>query len=135
LLYVEPVYLKAESSPMPELRLVVLATQDGLGYGQTFEEAMRSIFGDVAQPTNQRPPEPAKEGATAGASPKPGATPNLTGQGSVPATVQQLLDKAVREFDEYQRLTSQGKLGEAGQKLEQHKRTLDDLKRALQTKP
>ena len=35
----------------------------------------------------------------------------------------------MQEFEDYQRLTSQGKLGEAGQKLEQHKRTLDELKR------
>jgi len=27
LIYVEPIYLQAERSPMPELRLVVLATQ------------------------------------------------------------------------------------------------------------
>jgi uncharacterized membrane protein (UPF0182 family) len=134
LLYVEPVYLKAESSPMPELRLVVLATQDRLGYGQTFDEAMTSIFGDVGRPSDQRL-QPTKENAAADAPPKPGATPDQTGPSPVPATVQQLLDKAVREFEEYQRLTSQGKLGEAGQKLEQHKRTLDDLKRALPTKP
>ncbi|MGH9873033.1 MAG: UPF0182 family protein, partial [Pyrinomonadaceae bacterium] len=37
LLFVEPIYLKAESSPMPELRLVVLATQDRLGFGPTFD--------------------------------------------------------------------------------------------------
>lgn len=134
LLYVEPVYLKAESSPMPELRLVVLATQDRLGYGPTFEEAMASIFGDVRRATGSQP-EPPKEGGTSEAPPKAGATPDQGGPGPVPATVQQLLDKAVREFEEYQRLTSQGKLGEAGQKLEQHKRTLDELKRALQTKP
>ena len=40
LLFVEPVYLQAERSPMPELRLVVLATQEKLAYGQTFAEAM-----------------------------------------------------------------------------------------------
>ena len=49
LLYVEPIYLKAESSPMPELRMVVLATQDRLGYGQTFDEAMTNLFGDLGQ--------------------------------------------------------------------------------------
>jgi len=33
LLYAEPIYLQAERSPMPELRLVVLALQDRLAYG------------------------------------------------------------------------------------------------------
>ena len=48
LLYVEPIYLKAESSPMPELRLVVLATQERLAYGVSFEEALKNLFGEVA---------------------------------------------------------------------------------------
>src|SRR6185369_708984 len=33
LLYAEAIYLQAERSPMPELRLVVLALQDRLAYG------------------------------------------------------------------------------------------------------
>ena len=45
LLYAEPIYLQAERSPMPELRLVVLALQDRLAYGPTFEAAMAALFG------------------------------------------------------------------------------------------
>jgi uncharacterized membrane protein (UPF0182 family) len=138
LLFVEPVYLKAESSPMPELRLVVLATQDRLAYGKSFDEAMAKIFGDLAQPAGTQQPDRTKEGSAelkAQPGSSPGASPTPATAASGGASVQQLLDKAVREFDEYQRLTSQGKLGEAGQKLEQHRRTLDELKRALTTKP
>ena len=39
LLYAEPIYLQAERSPMPELRLVVLALQDRLAYGPDFATA------------------------------------------------------------------------------------------------
>ena len=46
LLYAEPIYLQAERSPMPELRLVVLALQDRLAYGPTFEVAMAALFGN-----------------------------------------------------------------------------------------
>ncbi|MDQ6652395.1 MAG: UPF0182 family protein [Acidobacteriota bacterium] len=122
LLYVEPVYLKAESSPMPELRLVVLATQDRLGYGQGFDEAMTSLFGDLTRAPSQQKSEQPKENPAEG-------TPKPVASTSPAENVQQLINKAVQEFDEYQRLTSQGKLGEAGQKLEQHKRTLQELKR------
>src|SRR5207249_7000422 len=45
LLYAEAIYLQAERSPMPELRLVVLALQDRLAYGPTFETAMAALFG------------------------------------------------------------------------------------------
>src|SRR5271154_5971912 len=48
LLYAEPIYLQAERSPMPELRLVVLAVQDRLAYGPTFEAALASLFGRAA---------------------------------------------------------------------------------------
>ncbi|HKY42148.1 MAG TPA: UPF0182 family protein, partial [Pyrinomonadaceae bacterium] len=119
LLFVEPIYLQAERSPMPELRLVVLATQEKLAYGQTFAEAMNNLFGDAAQTTAAPSPSPAPPGAgqQPAASPSPGQN------------IQQLIDRAIQEFDDYQRLTSQGKLGEAGQKLEQHKRTLEEIRR------
>ena len=45
LLYAEPIYLQAQRSPMPELRLVVLALQDRLAYAPTFEGALSSLFG------------------------------------------------------------------------------------------
>ena len=48
LLYAEPIYLQADRSPMPELRLVVLALQDRLAYGPTFESALAGLFGGAA---------------------------------------------------------------------------------------
>jgi uncharacterized protein len=123
LLYVEPIYLRAESSPMPELRLVVLAAQDKLGYGRSFEEALNNLAGDIA-----KAPEAAKTGEPSAAEPSKSSTPSPSP--SPGANIQQLATRAVQEFEEYQRLTSQGKLAEAGQKLEQHKRTLEELRKA-----
>jgi uncharacterized protein len=120
LIFVEPIYLQAERSPMPELRLVVLATQEKLAYGQTFAEAMTNLFGEAAaQPS---PPSLGQEQPREGApQPTPAATPTQN--------LQQLVNRAIQEFDDYQRLLSQGKFAEAGQKLEQHKRTLDEIRR------
>ena len=58
LLYAEPIYLQAERSPMPELRLVVLALQDRLAYAPTFEAALASLFGGglVAERRGDRAP-------------------------------------------------------------------------------
>jgi hypothetical protein len=39
-----------------------------------------------------------------------------------------LIDQAVNDLADYQRLTAEGKLGEAGQKLESLKRALDQLR-------
>jgi len=128
LLYVEPLYLKAERSPMPELRLVVLATQDRLAYGATFDEALNNLFGEAAKAPAETKPETSQ--------PKGQSLPPISASPS-PATnanVPQLINRAIQEFEEYQRLTSEGKLGEAGKKLEEHKRTLEELKKAS-TKP
>src|SRR5256714_5796053 len=126
LLYVEPVYLKAESSPMPELRVVVLATEERLGLGQTFEEAMSNLFGEAnKQPPPPPPPETSQVEKQPNA-PQPKASPSP----SSAATTQQLIDRAFQEFDEYQRLTAAGRLAEAGKKLEEHKRTLEELKKS-----
>jgi uncharacterized membrane protein (UPF0182 family) len=117
LLYAEPIYLQAERSPMPELRLVVLALQDRLAYGPTFESAMRSLFGGEASSLSAAaaPAEPGRSTAAPVTSAKPGTDLNA------------IIAEAAKDLADYQRLTAEGKLGEAGQKLEQLKRKLDQL--------
>lgn len=123
LLYVEPIYLKAESSPMPELRLVVLATQDRLGYGQNFAEAMTSTFGDIAhQATTPGTPGP-KEPPTSASPPSPSEVTRVE-----PLETQ--IEAARGELAAFQRLMSEGKFAEGGAKLEELKRRLDALQKA-----
>src|SRR5262249_45397649 len=118
LLYAEPIYLQAERSPMPELRLVVLALQDRLAYGSTFEAAMANLFG--------APSGTAPVGArTQAAGPQSAAAE----AGEAAADSNQLLAGAARDLSDYQRLTAEGKLAEAGRKLEDLKQKLDQLNR------
>jgi hypothetical protein len=115
LLYAEPIYLQADRSPMPELRLVVLAVQDRLAYGPTFESAMAALFGTAPSILSaQAAPVPAAPAASA-----PSAAP----AGDVNA----LIAEAAQNFNDYQQLTAAGKLAEAGQKLEALKRILEQL--------
>ena len=113
LLYAEAIYLQAERSPMPELRLVVLAMQDRLAYAPTFDAALAGLFGapPPAAPAPVSAPQPSAPGAAAGES------------------VNALIAQAAQDLAEYQRLTAEGKLAEAGQKLEHLKRTLEQLKK------
>lgn len=113
LLYAEPIYLQAEHSPMPELRLVVLALQDKLAYGPSYEEALNALFGGgtsslTATSTDQ----------TQGDS-SPSATPTTDLHG--------LISQAAKDLEDYQRLTAQGKLGMAGQKLDELKNLIKEL--------
>ena len=117
LLYAEPIYLQANSSPMPELRLVVLALQDRLAYGPTFEAALASLFGsETSSLSSAEAPRAAPE--TAAGAPQPAAPA---------ADLNSLIAQAGKDFSDYQRLTSEGKLGEAGQKLDELKRVLEKL--------
>ncbi len=113
LLYAESIYLQAERSPMPELRLVVLALQDRLAYGPTFEVALNSLFGGgTSSLSSTATPQAATESSPSGR----------------PATdLNGLIAEASKDFADYQRLTSEGKLGEAGQKLDALKQVIDRL--------
>jgi uncharacterized membrane protein (UPF0182 family) len=110
LLYAQAIYLQAVRSPMPELRLVVLALQDRLAYGPTFDAALHGLFGEPPATT-----APAPSAASATASQQPAAD------------IDALIASAAADLADYQRLTAEGKLGEAGQKLEHLKQTLDQL--------
>ncbi len=116
LIYAESIYLQAARSPMPELRLVVLALQDKLAFGTSFEAAMRALFGGApSSMTAETPAEAQQAPQPATGAPRPAADLNT------------LIDGAARDLNDYQRLTAEGKLGEAGQKLEQLKQKLDAL--------
>jgi hypothetical protein len=117
LLYAEPIYLQAQQSPMPELRVVVLALQDRLAYGPTFEAALSSLFGAEAPNLAPGPNAPSP------------AAPSTQRTQNAPDT-SALIAEASRDFDDYQRLTAQGHLAEAGQKLDALKHVLDQLNAA-----
>src|SRR5262245_46008594 len=117
LLFIEPIYLQAERSPMPELRLVVLATQDRLAYATRFPEALAqllkgapSVISSATTETDVRQ-QPTPESAA--------------GTG-----IRSLVDRANKALADYRRLTSEGKLGEAGAKLDELNRTLEEMNRA-----
>ena len=119
LLYAEPIYLQAERSPMPELRLVVLALQDRLAYGPNFESAMTALFGAAAPPPMSAAVTPAESARR--------AQPTAPSQPS--SDLNALISDAAKDLADYQRLTAEGKLAEAGQKLEHLKHILDELNR------
>jgi uncharacterized membrane protein (UPF0182 family) len=121
LLYAEPIYLQADRSPMPELRLVVLAVQDRLAYGPTFEAAMAALFGggDSSLTLQRSTSTQSSASRTIG-----------TGAGtSTPGDLDALINDAARDLSDYEQLTASGKLGEAGQKLEELKGKLEELQR------
>lgn len=115
LIYAEAIYLQAERSPMPELRLVVLALQDKLAYGSTFEAALQALFAGAPSSLNAVETSAAAPNAAQG-----NAKP-------APSDLNSLISGAAADLRDYQHLTAEGKLAEAGQKLEQLKQKLETL--------
>jgi len=118
LLYAEPIYLQAQRSPMPELRLVVLALQDKLAFGPNFDTAVAAMFGTGASSLS--------ETVTPQTVATPIAATTTNAQPTAP-DLNELIRQAGQDFNDYQRLTSQGRLAEAGQKLDDLKRVLGEL--------
>jgi uncharacterized membrane protein (UPF0182 family) len=102
---------------MPELRLVVLALQDRLAYGPTFESALAALFSGGLSSTSALATAPAPVPR------EPAAVTAPAASGEISA----LIADAARDLEEYQRLTAEGKLGEAGQRLEALKLKLEQL--------
>src|SRR3989454_2222245 len=115
LLYAEPIYLRAERSPMPELRLVVLATQDRLAYATRFSDALTQLL----------------EGRGGAVITSATATSRTEPSSEARATdLRSLVDHANQALADYRRLTSEGKLGEAGAKLDDLKTILQEMNRS-----
>lgn len=81
LLYVEPIYLQAETAAYPELRLVVVMHGDRMSYAESFDEALMGLFKD-------RPPRVA-------------GTPRQAAPGGVPgAALKQAFDAYLEALGE-----------------------------------
>jgi len=86
LLYIEPLYLQASGSGLPELKRVIVAYGPRIAMEPTLEEALARIFGAPPQPPVETPPVgpgAASSVATRGPAPAPGST--AAAPSSVPA--------------------------------------------------
>jgi hypothetical protein len=106
IIYVEPIYLKSETSAYPELRLVAVMHDDNLSYAETFDEALRELVAD----------EPGTPSTVT-------ADEALTGK----ENINQLIDKANSSFENYLQLMQQKKFTEAGQELKNLEQSLQQL--------
>lgn len=103
LLYVEPIFLQADQSAIPELRLVVLATQDRIVYAPTYQQALSKLIGENVNAAVVEKAKTLKPGEAEPPSP------------ALPPTA---ISRAAQALEAYQKLTAQGKYSEAGKELE-----------------
>lgn len=107
LLYVEPIYLQAEAAAYPELRLVALMHGDQLSYAETFDEALKGLYGERAAPgpvSPGPPPSPAR-------------------------SLDRLARQADQAFNDYLQALADKRFDKAGDALEELSRALETLVR------
>ena len=112
LLYVEPIYLQAETAAYPELRLVALMHNDNLSYAESFDKALEGLLSGqpsaaLAQRKGKRPP---------------GAKISDSEQ----------IRRANDAFERYLRFLGEKKYSEAARALEQLETALEGLSEGLQ---
>jgi hypothetical protein len=107
LLYVEPIYLQAETAAYPELRLVALMHNDNLSYAESFDKALEGLF-------SGRPP--------AVAVPKKEITRPSGAEFSVSERIRQANDA----FERYLQFLGEKQYSEAARALEQLESALKD---------
>jgi uncharacterized membrane protein (UPF0182 family) len=102
-LYVDPIYIQATESKMPQLKRVVLAVGNRLVYADTYEDALKQLSSGGQQLIKEANAPP----------PPPGA-----GQPPQPPNADPRLERIRQHLRRYRELASQGKWSEAGKELE-----------------
>jgi hypothetical protein len=114
LLYVEPVYLRAEQGELPELKRVIVAYSEQIAMEETLEDSLAVIFGEQ-QP--QQPTEP---------SPVPTATP---------APSSDLIQSALETYRQAEQAAQQGNWSEYGRYQQELEDTLEQLNQEAGAEP
>ncbi|MCZ6633537.1 MAG: UPF0182 family protein, partial [bacterium] len=104
-IYVEPLYLRASQSGMPELKRVLVLHGETLAMGVNLEDALRQLF------------------QSATLAKKPSAKPGKR------IDLKTLAQEALRQFEEAQEWLQSGKFLEYGQAIDQLKSTLTQMTR------
>jgi hypothetical protein len=120
-LYIEPLFVQATQGRIPELKRVILATQDRVVMEDTFEKALARFF-EVPPPV-VTPPTP-----TPTPTPSPAASPGTTAPPS--ATVAELVRQASQQYERAQAALRAGDFATYGREIAALEQTLALLRAA-----
>ncbi|HEX5147914.1 MAG TPA: UPF0182 family protein, partial [Candidatus Limnocylindrales bacterium] len=125
IIYLEPIYLQSTGSAIPEFTKIVVASPTKVAWGDTLEEALRSLLAGGPGPTPTPTPTP---GPTATPSGSPGPTPTSGPSVSpLPDDVQALVRYANDHFVAAQAALRQGDFATYGTEMAEVEKTLARL--------
>jgi uncharacterized membrane protein (UPF0182 family) len=118
LLYIYPLYLRAESGKIPELRRVIVAAESRIAMEPTLDASLSRIFGDGA--TRESATAPTLAAAGAAGAPKPTGEP--TGQ---PST--DLIQQARQHYDRAMQAQREGDWAKYGEEIKRLGQVLEQV--------
>ncbi len=122
LLYVQPLYLKAERGDLPELKRVILSTGGRVAWGETFDKALKELLGSSDTPAAARPkPQPSAQTPS-----KPATSPDVD---SDEAKV--LIRRAREHYENAEAASRTGDWAKYGAELKELEKTLNALDGAI----
>ena len=129
-LYIEPLFVQATQGRIPELKRVILATQDRVVMEDTFEKALARFFETPIGTGTQPSPGPTPTRAP-GTSPTPGASPIPLPSGTAsPADVAALVRLASDQYARAQEALRAGDFERYGREIKTLEDTLARLRAA-----
>jgi uncharacterized membrane protein (UPF0182 family) len=121
-LYVRPLYVRAANGSFPQLKYVIVGTQNAVALGSSFGDALQTLFNQpipgVATSTSSSGPAP---------SPSPGASPTPSAPAGVPQQVYNLLLDLYQHEQRAQAALQRGDYVTYGQEEAAVKKDLDAL--------
>jgi uncharacterized membrane protein (UPF0182 family) len=132
LLYVEPLFLQAERSQLPELRRVIAATGPRIVMAPTLEEALAGLFSGAPRPPGPTLPAPTPGQPSGRLGGQTTGAPEPTGTAA--GDVRALSEQAVEVYRRAQERLRAGDLAGYGQEMERLGPILDRLRDATQQK-
>ena len=121
LLYVEPLYLRAENGQIPELKRVILAAGDTIVMRETLAEALEALFeeqGDVVPVTAEPETAPAVETGQEPAEPAEPPASTVISDDLADLSVAQLAELASTHYEAAQQALQEGDWATYGAELE-----------------
>ncbi len=127
LLYVEPLYLEAEDTGLPELRRVIMAYGDNIVWGRDLETTLAKLFGAInvrettAEEGGEQPPT--VSGVAGGEEISP----------EVIETLRQMLDRVMRLDREAEEARAQGDIATYVEKNAEQSKALQELEQRIES--
>ncbi|HOJ20229.1 MAG TPA: UPF0182 family protein [Armatimonadota bacterium] len=129
ILYVEPLYLRARNSRIPELKQVIVAYGSQVEMTDTLEESLRRIFGgDSTHSVAAAASTPPASRPTPAASPAPAGRPVDTPSPGISEEMRRLIDAASAQFERAQDAMRKGDWTTYGNEMKQLQQSLERLR-------